>query len=99
MISAEYGLDSGDHFFRIKWFHDIVIGSQFQTEHFVKDLALGGKHDDRCLRMSTDLTAYLITVNARKHQIQKYQIRIPRIKCEQSTFSVVNDLGVETFFC
>ena len=39
--------DSGNQFLGVKWFDDIIIGAQFQTENFVKSFAFGRKHDDR----------------------------------------------------
>ena len=42
LITAQHGTDAGNQLFGIKWFHDIVVGAQFQTEHLVKDFSFCG---------------------------------------------------------
>ena len=55
--------------------------AKLKTEYFIKNLTLCGEHDDRYIRFCTDFAAYLIAVDARKHQIKKDQVRIVLFKC------------------
>lgn len=68
-VAAQNRLDSGNHFFGIKRFDDIVIGAQFQSQHFVKDFSFGGKHDNRGAVVFAYFTTHIVAVNARKHNI------------------------------
>lgn len=68
-VAAQNCLDSGNHFFGIKRFDDIVIGAQFQSQHFVKDFSFGGKHDNRGAVVFAYFTTHIVAVNARKHNI------------------------------
>lgn len=51
-------------------------GSQFQAQHLVKHLALGGKHNNRHLRFFPDFTADLPAVQLGQHNIQQNQFRV-----------------------
>ena len=75
------------------------ICPQFKTKYFIEGFAFGRKHDDRHIRCVTDLSADLIAVNARKHQIQEDQIWLKRSKVFQSLFTVIYNSGFKTFFC
>ena len=48
----------------------LKVFDTFKPQNFVKDFALGGQHDDRRARLGADLSADLIAVDARQHQIQ-----------------------------
>ena len=75
MKSAQYRTDTCHQLFGVKRLDDVIIRSKFQSQDFVKGFSLGGKHNDRYIGGVTDLTAYLVSVNARKHDIQKDQVR------------------------
>ena len=46
-----------------------------------------------------DLTTYLISVNSRKHQIQKDQIRVKNMELLQGFLAVIYDFSLKAFFC
>ena len=77
---AQYSFDPGHELFGVKWLDHIVIGTKFQTEHLVKNLAFCREHDDRHIGGMTDFPTYLIPINARQHQIQKDQVWLPAFK-------------------
>ena len=98
MISAQHRLDTGHQFLGVKGLDHIVVGSQFQPQHFVEDLSLGGEHDDGDLRGGPQFPAYLISVDAGKHQVQKDDVGFKFREYPQSLFSIQNNHGLVTFF-
>ena len=94
--AAENRLDAGHQFLGIKGLDDIVIRAQLQPKNLIEDFALGGKHDDGRLRVPADLTADLIAIHARKHQIQKNQIRVKFREGLQGVLSVLFTAGFKT---
>ena len=99
MESAKHCTDTGNQFFGVERFDDVIVCSKFQSQDFVKGFSLGGKHNDRYVGGVTDLTAYLVSVNARKHEIQKDQIRVKNMELLQGFLAVIYDLSLKAFFC
>ena len=99
MESAKHCTDTCNQFFGVERFDDVIVCSKFQSQDFVKGFSFGGKHDDRYIGSMTDLTTYLVSVNARKHQIQKNQIRVKNMELLQGFLAVIYDLGLKAFFC
>ncbi len=99
LIAAQYRLDPGHQLLGIKGLDNVVVGAQLQAQYLVKDLALGGEHDDGRGGFGPDLPADLIAVDARKHQIQQNQIRLEAVKDRQGFLPVIYNHGFITFFC
>ena len=97
--TAENGAYTGNQFLCVKRLDDIVVGTKFQTENFVKSFSFGRKHNDRNVGIVTDFATDLITVDSRKHQIEQNQVRMKSIEFFQCLFSVIYDSGFKTFFC
>ena len=91
LVAPQNGFDSGNQLFRIEWFDHVVVSAQLQSQHFIKDFALGGEHDDWYLGGASQFPADLIAVDARKHQIQKYQVIMIRFQFGKCLFPVFND--------
>ena len=87
---TENGAHTGNQFLCVKRLDDIVVGTNFQTENFVKSFSFGRKHNDRNVGIVADLATDLITVNSRKHQVEQNQVRMKSIEFFQCLFSVVS---------
>ena len=96
LIASENGFYPCNQFFGIKGLHDVIICTQLQSQHLVEDFAFGGEHDDWHVIFCTDFPADLISINARKHQIQENQVWIVLIKGNQSLLAVIHNAGVVT---
>ena len=71
LVPAQHRFDPGHQFFGIKGLFDVVVRAQFQPQHFVKNLPLGGEHDNGDAGAAADFPADLVTVDAGKHQVQQ----------------------------
>ena len=72
---AEHRLHPGNQFLAVKGFHNVVIRTQFQAQHFIKGFTLCRDHDDRDTAALPDSLQHLISVRSRQHHIQQHQIR------------------------
>ena len=97
--TAEYRLNPRDQLFGVKGLNNVIIRAQLQPQHLIKNLSLGGKHDDRCVGLMADLPADLVAVHARKHQIQQDQVGLEGAKDAEGFFAVVDDHAFKAFFC
>ena len=95
--AAQDSFDSGYQFFGIKGFDHIIIGAKFQSQHFIEDFSFGREHDNGDVGFITDFPADLISVDARKHQIQKDQVGRKSFKSVNGFFTVIDDHTVKTF--
>ena len=78
LVTAQDCAHTRHQFFGVKGLHHIVVSAQLQPQNLIKDLALGGEHDDGGGRFGADFPAYLITVNPRQHQIQQNEVGLVR---------------------
>ena len=72
---AQNSLDPGQEFFRFKWFLDIVICTEFETDDFVEGVSTGGKHDHRDTGGAADLAQHIVSILTRQHQVENDNIR------------------------
>ena len=90
----------GYQFLRIKRLDDIIVRAKLQPQDLVKGFSpLAESMMIGNVGGMTDLPAYLVAVNARKHQIQEKKIRLEALEFFQSLFSVVYDLCFKTLLC
>ena len=98
MAPAQHCLDPGHQFLGIKGLDHVVVSPQLQPQDLVKDLALGGQHDNGNLGRGPQLPAHLVSVHAGKHQIKKDNVGIKFGKHPESLLPVIYDQGFITFF-
>ena len=98
LIAAQHGLDPGYQLLGVEGLDHVVIGAQLQSQDLIKNFALGGKHDDRHLGGGPQLTAHLVAVDARKHQIQQDQVRLKFREDLQGFLAVIDNIGFVAFF-
>ena len=89
--AAQHRLDPGHYLLGLKGLHNVIVGSQFQAQHLVKHLALGGKHNNRHLRFFPDFTADLPAVQLGQHNIQQNQFRVLFFIELHSLLAVIGD--------
>ena len=75
-VSSENCLCTCYKLLGIKRFFEIIISTQLKAEHFVEYFSFRRKDYYRSGVFLSYLSAYLISVNSRKHKIQKYKVRI-----------------------
>ena len=98
LIPSEHGLNPGHQLLGIKGLDDVVVRAQLKAENLIKDFALGGQHDDRRVGLGADLSADLIAVDARQHQIQQNQLGLEGIEDLQGLLAVIYNHGLIAFF-
>ena len=76
-FTAGKAADTGFQFLEMKWFGEVIVGSQIQTLHLILDLYSCGEYENRSIGIEgTELTQDFQTVNSRQVQIQKDQVVI-----------------------
>ena len=98
LIAAQHGLDPGYQLLGVEGLDHVVISAQLQSQDLIKNFALGGKHDDRNLGGGPQLTAHLVAVDTRKHQIQQDQVRLKFREDLQGFLAVIDNIGFVAFF-
>ena len=93
-VSAQHGVDPGQHFLHLKGLGDIVVGAQLQAVDLVLQLALGGEHDDGHLGGLPDFAADGPAVHAGQHDVQHHQVGLELLELLQTHQSVVGHLTV-----
>ena len=99
LVAPQHGLYPGHQLLGIKGLDHIVVSPQLKPQHLVKDLALGGEHDNRDLGAGAQLAAHLIAVHAGKHQIKENQVRVEDRENVQRLLAVPHDLRFKAFLC
>ena len=96
---AQPHADSGQQLLRTEGLGHIVVRSLVQGIDFLPFLPSGGNHDNRHIGLLPDLPQHLHAVNIRQSQIQKYQVRMVRIKEGYAGQSVISQyIGVSPCF-
>jgi len=78
-----------------KWFGDVIVRTQFQAHHLVYFFPFGREHNYRYQGILCPYSlAYVVTVFARHHHVQKHQVRGFLLKGVQGFIAVIrlNDL-------
>ena len=88
--AAQHGLDAGRDLLGVKRLDDVVVGAQFQAQHLVVGLALGGEHDDGGVVLGAELAADLPAVHDRHHNVQQHKIRVQLVELCQRCAAVVD---------
>ena len=83
------GVDSCNNFLSIERLDDIVICAEFETDHLVNGLTLGGEHDYRNVRVLADFAADLPAVLTWEHYIKQNHIGFERVEFNNSLLTVV----------
>ena len=96
-ITTQNRFDTCDEFFCVKWFHDIVIRTQFQTKNLVEGFSFGGQHDHREIRCFAKLPEYIVAAHSRKHDVQYNQIRLVVLNSGKCLLAIIGNLCIETF--
>src|SRR6267154_3463303 len=74
--AAQHGFHTGHEFARAKWFCNVVIGPEFQTEDAIRLAAFGGQKNYRHssqARSLADGAAELKAILARNHDVEDKQ--------------------------
>lgn len=98
---SKEGLDAGNQGLGAKWFGDVVVGSQFQTDDGVRFLGLSGQHDDgehRGCRSRSKAFADLEAVDLRQHQVEDDQIRLLLLGLPEAFHTSLGRDGLKAFF-
>ena len=74
LVAAQYRLGASYKLLGVEGLFNIIISAQLQSQYLVENFTLGGEHDNGNGIFCPYLTAYLITIHSRKHNIQQYQI-------------------------
>src|SRR5699024_10874635 len=75
----------------------IVIGAEFESHDLVDLRVLGREHDDRHIRLRTQLTAHLGAGDAGQHEIEQDEIGAAAVEFRQSLQSVIGDRHLVPF--
>ena len=97
LIPAQDCADPCDHFLGIKGLHNIVVGAELKSEYFIKNFSFCGKHDDRRRGFGADLTAHLVPVDSRKHQIKENQVGMIGFIGGERILSIIYNLCIKSF--
>ncbi len=73
--AAQQRLDAGLQLARAERFGDVVIGTEFETDHPVRLVGGCGQHDDGYLGVATDLLAEGKAVVTGHHDVQNDEVR------------------------
>ena len=72
--STHHGADAGDQLTQAERLHHVVVGSQFEPDHAVGFLALGGDDDDRHVRALPQAPAHVVAVEVGKAQVEQNEV-------------------------
>lgn len=97
MSPAQDRLDAGDDLLRVEGFHDVVIGSQLESQDFVECLTFRGDHDDGLLRDLADLPADLPAVHTGQHDVEDDKVGLERLELADGGLTVVHAVDVIPF--
>ena len=61
-------------FARLERLGQVVVCTEFETDHAIGRITLGGQHDDRYVGSGAHLAAHVEAVAIGQHQIQQHQI-------------------------
>ena len=76
LFEAQQGADMGDQLTRFKGFCQVVVGAEFQAEHFIGDVSARGQHQDRDIAGQTaDMPADRKTIVDRQQHVEDDQRR------------------------
>ena len=74
LVAPENSLHPGHQLLGVKGLDHIVVGAQLQSQNLVKNLSLGGEHDNGYLGGGAQLPAHLVAVHAGKHQVKENEV-------------------------
>src|SRR6185295_14837033 len=96
--TAKHGFDSRSQFQRAEWLCDVIVGTQFEAEHFLRFVCFCRQHDDRHRQAGTpDFAADGKSVFSRKHDVEQNQIEWCFANAAQCGLTITSDLHVISF--
>ena len=99
VAAAQHRLDARHHLLGVEGLDHIVVRPQFQAQHLVKGLALGGEHDDRRVARGADAPADLPAVHLGHHHVQQHKAGLLALKGGHGGLAVGGDDGLVALLC
>src|SRR5919205_4058572 len=81
---AQARAHTGNELGRLEGFGHVIVGARLQPPDHIGSVRLGGKHDDRYIRLRADLPALLDAVRSRQHQVEEHKIRLDERKTSRA---------------
>ena len=83
---AQMRTDTGDQFFVVVRFDNVVVCAHFQAAHHITGFAARCQKDDRHIRHFAQPLAYIPSVHVGHHDVQQHQVRLVAVGFAQPFF-------------
>jgi hypothetical protein len=86
--AAQQRFDARQQFERLEGLGEVIVGAQFQSYDFVRQLTTCGEHQDRRIDPAlAQVAAHVKTALPRKHHVENHHIEVSRAGAFQSVSS------------